>query len=325
MAARYILWWVVGLEIKAGGYFERIVTGRSRPSCSQFVETVMATIRNPLEWGTDQLRHVASHVAFSGRSTSGDQKSQSARVASITMDDVKDALMKGIDDFKACRSDVVFLCIIYPVVGLVLARFAFQGNMLPLLFPAVSGFALLGPAAAVGLYEMSRRREQSLDVSWSNAFDVVRSPSFVPIFLLGLQLLLIFLIWMLAAQGIYMMTLGPEPPVSALSFLRDVFMTGAGWAMIIVGVGIGFIFAFSVLAISVVSFPLLLDRTVGLGSAVATSIRVLAENPLPIGAWGLIVAGGLVLGSLPAFLGLIFVLPILGHATWHLYRKSVIW
>ncbi len=82
------------------------------------------------------------------------------------MDDVKDALMKGIDDFKACRSDVVFLCIIYPAVGLMFARFAFQGNMLPLLFPAVSGFALLGPAAAVGLYEMSRRREQSLDVNW---------------------------------------------------------------------------------------------------------------------------------------------------------------
>jgi uncharacterized membrane protein len=241
------------------------------------------------------------------------------------MDDLRDALIKGIDDFKACRSDVVFLCVVYPIAGLALARFAFHYDMLPLLFPAVSGFALLGPAAAVGLYEMSRRREQGLDVSWSNAFDVLRSPSFVPIFLLGLQLLLLFLIWMAAAHAIYMMTLGPEPPISAQAFLRDVLTTGSGWTMIIIGMGVGFIFALAVLAISVVAFPLMLDREVGLGNAVATSLRVFAENPLPIAAWGVIVAGGLVLGSIPAFLGLIFVLPVLGHATWHLYRKTVVW
>ncbi|MEZ5936394.1 MAG: DUF2189 domain-containing protein [Alphaproteobacteria bacterium] len=284
----------------------------------------MATIRNPLEWGTDQLRHAASHIASSGRSTSANQQRREARVASITMADLKDALMKGIDDFKACRSDVVFLCIVYPVAGLVLARFAFHYNMLPLLFPAMSGFALLGPVAAVGLYEISRRREQGLDTGWSNAFHVVRAPSFVPIFLLGLQLVLMFLIWMVTAQAIYMLTLGPEPPVSARAFLQDALTTGPGWTMIIVGMGVGFVFAFAVLAISVVSFPLMLDREIGLGSAVATSIRVFAENPLPIATWGAIVVGGLVLGSIPAFLGLIFVLPILGHATWHLYRKTVI-
>ncbi|MGI9506694.1 MAG: DUF2189 domain-containing protein [Geminicoccaceae bacterium] len=282
----------------------------------------MATIRNPLEWGTDQLRHVASHIASSGRSTSS---SQEARVASITMADLKDALIKGIDDFKACRSDVIFLCIVYPVAGIVLARFAVHYNLLPLLFPAMAGFALLGPIAAVGLYEMSRRRELGLDVGWSNAFDVIRAPSFVPIFLLGLQLVLIFLIWMITAQAIYMMTLGPEPPISAQAFLQDVLTTGPGWTMIIVGMGVGFLFACFVLAISVVSFPLMLDREIGLADAVATSMRVLAKNPLPIAACGVIVAGGLVLGSIPAFFGLIFILPILGHSTWHLYRKTVIW
>jgi uncharacterized membrane protein len=122
-----------------------------------------------------------------------------------------------------------------------------------------------------------------------------------------------------------MMTLGPEPPISAQAFLRDVLTTGSGWTMIIIGMGVGFIFALAVLAISVVAFPLMLDREVGLGNAVATSLRVFAENPLPIAAWGVIVAGGLVLGSIPAFLGLIFVLPVLGHATWHLYRKTVVW
>ncbi|MGI9449166.1 MAG: DUF2189 domain-containing protein [Geminicoccaceae bacterium] len=309
--------------MKAGGYFERVVIGRSWLMRSQFVGMVMPTIRNPLEWGTDQLRHAASHVASSGRSVSGARQSQGAQILSIDMADLKDALMKGLDDFRACRTDVVFLCIIYPIVGLVLARFAFDYDMLPLLFPAASGFALLGPVAAVGLYEMSRRREQGLDARWSHAFDIVRSPAFIPILLLGLLLLVLFLVWLAVAQAIYMMTLGPTPPVSAGLFIRDVLTTSSGWLMISIGMGVGFAFALSVLAISVVSFPLLLDREVGLGSAVATSMRVFAENPLPIAAWGVIVAGGLAIGSIPAFLGLVFVMPVLGHATWHLYRKTV--
>jgi uncharacterized membrane protein len=118
-------------------------------------------------------------------------------------------------------------------------------------------------------------------------------------------------------------TLGPAPPASLGAFVRDVFTTGAGWTMIVVGCGVGFLFAVLVLMISVVSFPLLLDQDVGLYTAVATSVRAVLANPLPMAAWGLIVAGGLVIGSLPVFLGLIIVMPVLGHATWHLYRKVV--
>ena len=101
------------------------------------------------------------------------------------------------------------------------------------------------------------------------------------------------------------------------------FTTGAGWALIVVGIGVGFLFAVLVLTISVVSFPMLLDRDVGLFTAVATSVLAVVTNPVPMAVWGLIVAGGLVLGSLPALLGLIVVMPVLGHATWHLYRKVV--
>src|SRR4029453_13967063 len=100
-----------------------------------------------------------------------------------------------------------------------------------------------------------------------------------------------------------------------------VFTTSAGWTMILVGVGVGFLFALLVLAISVVSFPLLLDRDVGLDAAVWTSIRAVAANPGPMALWGLIVAAGLVIGSIPVFLGLIIVMPVLGHATWHLYAR----
>jgi uncharacterized membrane protein len=122
---------------------------------------------------------------------------------------------------------------------------------------------------------------------------------------------------------IYKVTVGPKLPASIAMFIGDVFTTAAGWALVAVGVGVGFLFAVLVLAISVVSFPLLLDRDVGLSVAVWTSIRAVAANPGPMAIWGLIVAGGLVIGALPLFVGLIMVMPVLGHATWHLYRKVV--
>jgi uncharacterized membrane protein len=106
-------------------------------------------------------------------------------------------------------------------------------------------------------------------------------------------------------------------------FVYDVLATPAGWSMIGLGVGVGFLFALLALAISVVSFPLLLDREVGFDTAVLTSIRAVLTNPGPMAAWGLIVAGGLVIASIPFFLGLIIVMPMLGHATWHLYRLIV--
>jgi uncharacterized membrane protein len=152
---------------------------------------------------------------------------------------------------------------------------------------------------------------------------VVQSPSFGAIVLLGLLLMAIFLLWLLAAEAIYQMTLGPEPPVSIGSFIRDVFSTGAGWTMIGVGIGVGFLFALLVLAISVVSFPLLLDRPASVATAIRTSLRAVRMNPGPMAVWGLIVAGGLVVGSIPLFLGLVIVMPVLGHATWHLYRLVV--
>lgn len=280
------------------------------------------TIRNPLEWSVDQFRLAAAAVGSVGRA--GDRADEAApQVRRIATADLVEALRRGFDDFTAYRSDVVFLCLIYPVVGLVLARLAFGYSMLPMIFPLASGFALVGPLAGIGLYEMSRLRETGTPVSWPDAFGVVRSRSFGAILALGLWLIAIFVLWLFAAAIIYRLTLGPEPPVSIAAFVRDVFTTDRGWAMIGIGIGIGFLFACLVLTISVVSFPLLLDRDVGLGTAVMTSVRAVAANPGPMALWGVIVAAGLVIGSIPLLLGLIFVMPVLGHATWHLYRRVV--
>ncbi len=283
-------------------------------------------IRNPVEWGVDQLKAANLAVGRAGHALRRPEETRHSplpAVRRIEVADLRDVLVRGLADFGAYRTDVIFICIIYPVAGLILARLAFGYDMLPLLFPLASGFALIGPIAAVGLYEMSRRREQGLEISWLDAFGVVRAPAFGAIVMLGLILLAIFLLWLVTAYTIYHVTMGQEGIVSFTAFYRDVFTTGAGWALIVVGVGVGFLFAVLVLTISVISFPMLLDQDVGLFTAVATSVHAVVENPVPMAVWGLIVAGGLVLGSLPVLLGLIIVMPVLGHATWHLYRKVV--
>lgn len=284
----------------------------------------MATIRNPIEWGADQLKEAGANLKTAGHAVHGDAAPAGApSVRRIEISDLKQVLAKGFEDFGANRSDVLFLAIVYPLAGLILSRFAFDYDLLPMLFPLASGFALLGPVAAIGLYELSRRREKGLEVSWSKAFGMVSAPSFGAIVALGLILFGLFFLWLAAAQGIYLWTLGPEPPASFGAFMTAVFTTLPGWTMIVLGCGLGFFFAVLVLAISVVSFPLLIDRNLGVATAIGTSLRAVWANPGPMAAWGLIVTGGLVLGSIPALLGLIVVMPVLGHATWHLYRKVV--
>ena len=240
----------------------------------------------------------------------------------ITTTDVWNALAEGVDDFRAMPTHVFFACVIYPVVGIVLARLAFGYELLPLVYPMAAGFALLGPFVAIGLYELSRRREQGIDISPARAFDVLHRPGIDAIFTLGAVLALIFVGWLYIANLMYTQIIGGEP--SSLSdFVNQVTGTDKGMHLIIVGNLLGFLLALFVLVISVVSFPMLVDRDVSVGTAVRTSIRAALENPVPIALWGLIVAVGLLLGALPLLIGLAIVLPILGHATWHLYRKLV--
>jgi uncharacterized membrane protein len=244
-------------------------------------------------------------------------------VNKITTSDVFDALRRGLDDFREKPSHYVFLCLLYPIAGVFLTMWTSGANLMPMVFPLMSGFVLIGPIAAIGLYEISRRREAGLDVSWTYALDVRKSPAMPSIIAVGLMLFAFFVVWLVVAQTIYTNLLGEVVPPSMSAFLQQVFNTPEGMQLILWGNLIGFVFALVVLAMTVVTFPLLLDRDVGAVAAVDASIRATLANPVPVLLWGLIVAALLVVGTIPAFAGLALVMPILGHATWHLYRKLI--
>lgn len=243
-------------------------------------------------------------------------------VRRIEISDLRDVLAKGFDDFAAMPTHSAFVIVIYPIVGLILLRLSFGYDMLPVVFPLLAGFALLGPFTAIGLYEMSRRRELGLPASLEmfNVFSLLR---IWPIAIMGVVLAVIFIAWLIAAMTIYESTFGNWYPATTSAFVQRVFSTPAGWILIVVGCGVGFGFALLTFTISVVSFPMLVDRDVSAGVAVTTSIRAVAANPIAMAAWALIVVAGLLLGSLPVLVGLAVVLPVLGHSTWHLYRKLV--
>lgn len=240
----------------------------------------------------------------------------------VHVSDLREALRKGLDDFWAMPTHVVFLCAIYPLAGLTLFYSVFAYDVFPLLYPLASGFALVGPFAAIGLYELSRRRELGLDTSWAHAFDVIHSPSLVPMMTVGVLLLFIFGLWLAVAHAIFAAIFG-DRPLAPLALIEAILTTREGLALILVGNAVGFVLALVAACVSVISLPLLLDRNVGFSVAVLTSLRVVAINPFTMAVWFALVAGMLLLGSIPVLVGLAIVLPILGHSTWHLYRMAI--
>jgi len=244
------------------------------------------------------------------------------KVRRIAPHDCLHSLALGFEDVLEMPTYPLFVGFFYALAGIAIVSFASFANALQLAFPLAAGFALVGPFVAVGLYEMSRRREQGFDATWRDAFAVLKSPALPSILALGLVLFVLFAAWIEAAELLYVALYGPYPPLAATAFLHDVLTTARGWLLISAGGAIGFCFAALALCASIVSFPLMLDRDVGLVPAIEASLRVTRESPLTTALWGLIVAVLLLLGSLPLFIGLAVVMPMLGHATWRLYRRA---
>ena len=255
-------------------------------------------------------------------------------VRKIRDEDLRIALRHGWDDFKEMRGDLIFVGLLYPLIGIAAAVMTTSAPLLPFFFPVVAGVGLLGPLAAVGFYELARRREAGLTSNWSHFLDVRKRPSMDDIGIVAGLLFVIFALWLIAAAALYLTFWGYSAPAklsgfawyepySIGDFLRRLFTTSEGWALILVGNLVGLAFAALVLAVSVVSLPMLVDRDVTAAQAVSTSWRAAKANPGVLARWGVIVAGLLVLGSIPLFIGLAFVLPWLGYATWHLYTRLV--
>jgi uncharacterized membrane protein len=237
--------------------------------------------------------------------------------------DLKWALSEGWNDFKAKRGDLIFLPLIYPIVGLIAAAAAFNVQLLPLLFPLVAGLSILGPAVASGFYELARRREAGLESSWRHFLDPLSGRSRLPLALLTGGLLVLFAGWILVASLIYTATMGGYHPATLSAFLGALFGTPEGWTLIVVGNLVGLVFAVLTLTLTLVSFPMVVDKPVDAGTAIAASVHAVGDNPKAAASWGLRVVGLLALGCLPLFIGLAVVLPVLGYATWHLYTRLI--
>lgn len=241
----------------------------------------------------------------------------------IGINDLTQSLRQGYEDFVAMPSFGVFLTLTYPLFALLLTLFLVDANLLYLAFPMVAGLTLLGPVISVALFEMSRRREQGLEPGWRFAFSFVHSSAFAPILGLSIVMMVLYVAWLYMAQLIYLGLFAGYSPESVSEFVTEILTTKRGAALILYGNAVGFFFAFAALGISVVAFPLLLDKPTTMVTAVSTSIRVVSSNTLVMAIWGVTVVVLLTAGAFVFLIGLAAVLPILGHATWHLYRKIV--
>jgi uncharacterized membrane protein len=242
----------------------------------------------------------------------------------ITSHDLNAALREGFADFAAKRGDLVFIGLIYPIMGFLVSMAAMNMSVWPMVFPLAAGISILGPLVATGFYELAKRREAGVDSSWFHFLDVLKSHSREEIAIVGAVLVGIFALWLAAAGMVHAVFFGNMIRQPSFNyFIGEVLTTPQGWGMIIVGNLVGLCFAVLVLALSVVSLPMLVDREVGAGLAIKTSLRAFSANKRVMLRWGLTVAVLLVLGSIPFFVGLAVVLPVLGYATWHLYTRLI--
>jgi uncharacterized membrane protein len=243
-------------------------------------------------------------------------------VRKIAADDVYAALREGWADFKAAPQFGLFFGGVYALLGIVILVQLWVLDQPFWIVPFAFAFPLIGPFAAIGLYEVSRRREAGLPLDWADILGAVwakrdsQIPSMAFVVLAGLM------IWMWVASMLVILFLG-RWSLATYSDLGSILNSENGLLLVIVGSVLGAIIAFLLFAVTAVSLPMLLDRDIDYVTAMVTSYQAVTSNLQPMLHWAWIVAGSLFVAMLPAFLGLLVVLPVLGHATWHLYRRVI--
>ncbi|MFN3506366.1 MAG: DUF2189 domain-containing protein [Allorhizobium sp.] len=244
-------------------------------------------------------------------------------IRQIAVSDVFAAIREGYEDFREKPSHYAFVALIYPIAGALLIGWSAGVELLPMVYPLLTGFALLGPLLALGLMEISRRRELGQPADWSNVLDLLKSPSLPALMMMSAYLVTLFMLWLVVSRGLYVSMIGDYPAPSVFAFANGVLDHPNAWAFLLWSNGFGFLLALIALTISIVAFPMILDRDCGAASAVATSVRATVANPVPVAIWGLMVAALLAVGMATLMVGLVVIVPVLGHATWHFYRRLV--
>lgn len=236
------------------------------------------------------------------------------------MRDISDALSAGWRDFRRAPAFGLLFSAFYVLGGMAIAAVALASGREWWLIPFVLGFPLIAPFAAVGLYEVSRRIEAEEPLDWPAVIGVVFAQKDRQVPSMAMVILLLFMFWVFVAHTIFALFMG----VSALTNVTssaEILLTGRGLLMLLIGTLIGGGFAAVLFAFTVVGLPVLLEREVDFITAIIASIRAVAANPVVMVAWAAIIAALLAVGMVPFFLGLFIALPVLGHASWHVYRR----
>ena len=243
-------------------------------------------------------------------------------VRPVAATDIAAALVEGVRDFQALPLYGLAFGGLYAAGGIAILLCLTVFGMIYLAYPLAAGFALIGPFVAIGLYEVSRRREAGQPISVGAVWNTVLSRS--EIGWMAFVTLFVFVIWMYQVRLLIALLLGLNASFSSLQeFITVVLTTNEGLVFLGIGNAVGAALSLIVFSLTVVSFPLLLDREVDFVTAMVTSVRAVVASPLPMIGWAAVIVVLLAVSAMPYFLGLLVTLPVLGHGTWHLYRRIV--
>ena len=245
-------------------------------------------------------------------------------VKALSFSDIFACFQQGISDFRHAPFFGLFFGGIFAFGGLLIIQSMYVWEKGWMIYPLVIGFPLIGPFAAVGLYEVSRRRSEDLPLRWNEILRVVSLQTSREIPWMAFVMLFIFWVWIYQVRLLLALFLGRMSFTSFGSFFEIITTTPQGLTFIIVGHVVGACFALFMFSVTVISIPLLLDRDVDFITAMITSIKTVVASPVVMLSWGVFVTLAVMFSFLPLFLGLLIVLPVLGHTTWHLYKRAVV-